>query len=66
LNEEGKPTEHYLDGLKATCAQHEVDHLNGILFIDYLGPIRRQIITSKMKKYKKENDRRNVSLGNGK
>ena len=54
LNEKGDMTEHYFDGLHATCAQHEIDHLNGVLFIDYLGPIRRQIITSKMKKYKKE------------
>ena len=66
LNENGIPTEHHFDALRATCAQHEIDHLNGILFIDYLGPIRKQIITSKMKKYKKENIRKHESLGNGK
>ena len=64
LNEKGIPIEHHFDGLQATCAQHEIDHLNGVLFIDYLGPIRRQIITSKMKKYKKENIRKQESLGN--
>ena len=65
LNELGILTEHYFTGLHATCAQHEIDHLNGILFIDYLGPIKRQIITTKMKKYKKENNRKQASLGNG-
>ena len=42
------------EGLLATCIQHEIDHLNGKLFIDYLGPIKRSFITKKMKKYKKE------------
>ena len=40
--------------LWATCIQHEIDHLNGKLFIDYLGPIKRSFITKKMKKLKKE------------
>jgi peptide deformylase len=66
LNELGDITEHHFGGLQATCAQHEIDHLNGKLFIDYLGQIRRQIITSKMKKYKKENIQKYRSLGNGK
>lgn len=42
------------DGLWATCVQHEIDHLNGKLFIDYLGAVRRQMITQKMKKLKRE------------
>lgn len=41
----------------ATCAQHELDHLNGKLFIDYLGAVRRTMITAKMKKLKKERAR---------
>jgi peptide deformylase len=40
--------------LWATCVQHEIDHLNGKLFIDYLTPLRRQLITRKMKKLKRE------------
>ena len=44
-------------GLWATCAQHELDHLNGKLFIDYLGPIKRQLITRKMEKLKRERAR---------
>jgi peptide deformylase len=42
------------EGLWATCVQHEIDHLNGKLFIDYLTPLRRQLITRKMKKLKRE------------
>ena len=41
-------------GLWATCVQHEIDHLNGKLFIDYLKPLKRQIITRKMVKFKRE------------
>lgn len=42
------------DGLWATCVQHEIDHLDGTLFIDYLKPLRRQMITRKMQKLKRE------------
>ncbi|MXY32620.1 MAG: peptide deformylase [Boseongicola sp. SB0664_bin_43] len=45
------------EGLWATCVQHEIDHLNGKLFIDYLKPLRRQMITRKMKKLKRERER---------
>ncbi|WP_424928453.1 peptide deformylase [Amaricoccus tamworthensis] len=41
----------------AVCAQHEIDHLNGKLFVDYLGPVKRRMIMSKMKKVKKERAR---------
>lgn len=65
LNEQGERTEYHFDGLLATCVQHEMDHLNGILFIDYLGPVRKQIITSKMKKFKKETTSKQNSRENG-
>ena len=42
------------DGLTATCVQHEIDHLDGKLFIDYIGAIKRQMITRKMQKFKRE------------
>ncbi len=42
------------EGISATCVQHEIDHLNGKLSIDYLGPIKRNLITNKMKKLKKK------------
>ena len=41
------------DGLLATCLQHEIDHLNGILFTDYLSLVKRNIIMRKMQKLKK-------------
>lgn len=51
---DGAGKEATMRGIWATCVQHEIDHLNGRLFIDYLGPMRRQMITSKMKKLKRE------------
>ena len=40
------------EGLLSTCVQHEVDHLNGILFIDYLSKLKRDMIIKKLKKNK--------------
>lgn len=54
LDAEGRVHERHFEGLSATCVQHEIDHLNGRLFIDYLGPARRMLITDKMKKLKRE------------
>lgn len=45
------------DGLWATCAQHELDHLNGVLFIDHISAIRRQLISRKMQKLKRDRER---------
>jgi peptide deformylase len=53
----GVSEEERFDGLWATCVQHEIDHLNGKLFIDYLGPIKRQMITRKMEKLKRDKAR---------
>ena len=44
-------------GLLATCIQHEIDHLNGVLFIDYLSKLKRDMIIKKLKKNKKELDK---------
>ena len=41
------------DGLNAICIQHEIDHLNGVLFIDYLSQLKKDIITKKIKKLRK-------------
>ncbi|MBO9456493.1 peptide deformylase [Paracoccus sp. R12_1] len=57
LGLDGKTHEEDFDGLWATCAQHELDHLNGILFIDHLSAIKRQMITRKMVKLKRERAR---------
>lgn len=51
---DGKAQKQTFDGLWATCVQHEIDHLNGKLFIDYLKPLKRQMITRKMAKLKRE------------
>jgi len=45
------------EGLLATCIQHEMDHLEGILFIDYLSKLKRSMITKKLSKQKKELER---------
>ena len=50
----GKERNLKADGLLATCIQHEIDHLNGILFIDYLSKIKKDMIIKKLKKNKKE------------
>ena len=54
---DGQRQERDFTGLWATCAQHEIDHLDGKLFIDYLGPLKRQMITRKMEKLKRERAR---------
>lgn len=54
---DGAAREEHFDGLWATCVQHEIDHLDGRLFIDYLKPLRRQMITRKMVKLKRERER---------
>ena len=57
LDMDGDRQEQEFDGLWATCVQHEIDHLNGKLFIDYLSKIKRSMITSKMVKLKRERAR---------
>jgi peptide deformylase len=57
LSPQGEIEERDFAGLWATCVQHEIDHLNGKLFIDYLGAMRRQMITRRMQKLKREQAR---------
>ena len=57
LDYHGKKKEINADGLLATCIQHEVDHLNGILFIDHLSKLKKDLILKKTKKQIKEIDR---------
>jgi len=54
---DGAACEGKFDALWATCVQHEIDHLEGKLFIDYLKPLKRQIITRKMVKMKRDRAR---------
>ncbi len=54
LDRDGNPFELETDGLLATCIQHEMDHLNGKLFVDYLSALKRERIRSKLEKAHKE------------
>lgn len=57
VDRDGNEQSETFDGLWATCVQHEIDHLDGKLFIDYLKPLKRQMITRKMQKLKRERAR---------
>jgi peptide deformylase len=54
LDRQGRAQEIEADGLLATCLQHEIDHLNGILFIDHLSRLKRDRITRKFAKTAKQ------------
>lgn len=53
LNAEGNPFEQEAEGLLAVCIQHELDHLTGKLFVDYLSPLKRERIRKRLEKQKK-------------
>ncbi|MFN3230972.1 MAG: peptide deformylase [Alphaproteobacteria bacterium] len=53
LDYEGNPQEEDAEGLLATCIQHEMDHLEGVLFIDHLSRIKRDIIVRRLVKARK-------------
>ena len=54
IDRDGNEQRQVFSDLWATCVQHEIDHLEGKLFIDYLKPLKRQMITRKMVKLKRE------------
>ena len=58
---DGREQEEQFAGLWATCVQHEIDHLEGKMFIDYLRPLRRQMITRKMEKLKRDRAREGLA-----
>lgn len=53
LDYNGEMQEQLMEGLDATCIQHEIDHLNGIVFIDYLSRLKRNMIVRKVQKAQK-------------
>lgn len=53
LDRHGKPFEVEADGLFAVCIQHEIDHLNGKIFVDYLSPLKQKRLRKKMEKMAK-------------
>lgn len=56
LNRDGESFEMDADGLLAVCIQHEIDHLEGKLFVDYLSPLKRQLARKKVKKEQRQRD----------
>lgn len=53
LDEAGERHEAEMDGLLATCMQHEIDHLNGVLFIDHISRLKRSMLLKKLDKQRK-------------
>jgi peptide deformylase len=56
LDRDGKPRELEATGLLATCLQHEIDHINGVLFIDHISKLKRDMVLKKFKKARKRGD----------
>src|SRR5688500_14960139 len=54
LDDQGKAHEEEIGGLLAVCLQHEMDHLNGVLFIDHLSRLKREMVLKKLAKLRKE------------
>ena len=55
LDYDGNPAELEAEGLLSHCVQHEIDHLNGVLFVDYLSSLKRNMMLKKVDKMKKQN-----------
>lgn len=53
-NADGTAFEEQVDGLHAVCLQHEIDHLKGKLFVDYLSPLKRQMVKKKLQKQRRQ------------
>jgi|TARA_B110001454_G_scaffold195789_1_gene198272 peptide deformylase len=60
LDYEGKEQKKNVDGIFATCIQHEIDHLEGILFIDYLSKLKKNLIVKKITKAKKSSSKERI------
>ena len=56
LDRDGKPQEMEADGLLSTCLQHEIDHINGVLFIDHISKLKRNMVLKKFKKAAKRGE----------
>ena len=54
LDRDGNAHDEWIDGLLAVCLQHEIDHLNGVLFIDHLSRLKREMIMKKLIKARRE------------
>lgn len=56
LDQQGEPRELAAEGLLARCVQHEIDHLDGVLFVDHLSALRRNMILRRLAKTKRTRD----------
>jgi len=56
LDRDGKPREIEATGLLATCLQHEIDHINGVLFIDHISKLKRDMVMRRFKKAAKKGE----------
>jgi len=54
LDRDGKPFEQELEGMHAVCLQHEIDHLDGKLFVDYLSPLKQRMVRKKLEKQRRQ------------
>ena len=63
LDYQGELVEEDAEGLFAVCIQHEMDHLNGVLFIDHLSRLKRDRAVAKVKKAAREADNAEAALG---
>ena len=54
IGRDGQPFELSTDGLLAVCVQHEMDHLEGKLFVDYLSPLKREMVRKKLAKQRRQ------------
>jgi peptide deformylase len=54
LDEKNQPQELSADGMLATCIQHEIDHLDGVLFVDHLSALKRSMIMRKLQKQQRQ------------
>jgi peptide deformylase len=62
-NPDGSFFEDDLDGMHAVCLQHEIDHLKGVLFVDYLSPLKRQLVKRKLGKQKRKAAQKAAAVG---
>jgi peptide deformylase len=54
VDRDGREQEMMAEGLMATCLQHEIDHLNGVLFIDHISKLKRDMVVRKFRKLARE------------
>ena len=60
IDQKGKEQEGEFGGLMSVCLQHEVDHLNGVLFIDYLSRLKRDMVVKKVIKSRKDREKASI------